>query len=305
MKTDKLRFLPAQRVLILIVAMCVFTVIGSAIIGIVVHGGITTQTLRISTVIQDCLVFILPAVVTAFLISPEAPKFLGIDRGVGLNMLLLAILALIVSIPAMNALVSLNENISLPSSLSGIEIWMRDAETRAQESVTLLLGGATVGSLIVNLLIVGVLAGFSEEIFFRGAMQSIFIGNRLNKHLAVWLTAFIFSAFHLQFFGFFPRLLLGAFFGYLFIWSRSLWLPVVIHTLNNSLVVCATWHEKCFSSESESAESLNEWGADSPILIISSIILTTIIIILLYKKSLDQHGAMGSLLEEKNDNDRS
>ncbi len=279
-----LRFTPAQRVVVLLVALCLFTVIGSALVGIVMRNGITTPSLRIATVLQDCIIFILPAVISALLISPMAARFLGIDSGFRLSQLLLAVLGMIASIPAMNALVKFNEQLILPESLSAIESWMRAAEEQAQESVGILLGQSTVGSLIVSLLIVGVLAGVSEELFFRGALQRIFMSGRMNVHVAIWLTAFVFSAFHLQFFGFLPRLLLGAYFGYLFYWSKSLWLPIVMHVFNNSMVVCVMWRENSVGEMARQTESLNNWGADSAILIIDSIIFTSFIMVWLYKK---------------------
>ena len=279
-----LRFTPAQRVVVLLVALCLFTVIGSALVGIVMRNGITTPSLRIATVLQDCIIFILPAVISALLISPMAARFLGIDSGFRLSQLLLAVLGMIASIPAMNALVKFNEQLILPESLSAIESWMRAAEEQAQESVGILLGQSTVGSLIVSLLIVGVLAGVSEELFFRGALQRIFMSGRMNVHVAIWLTAFVFSAFHLQFFGFLPRLLLGAYFGYLFYWSKSLWLPIVMHVFNNSMVVCVMWRENSVGEMVRQTESLNNWGADSAMLIIDSIIFTSFIMVWLYKK---------------------
>ena len=279
-----LRFTPAQRVVVLLVALCLFTVIGSALVGIVMRNGITTPSLRIATVLQDCIIFILPAVISALFISPMAARFLGIDSGFRLSQLLLAVLGMIASIPAMNALVKFNEQLILPESLSAIESWMRAAEEQAQESVGILLGQSTVGSLIVSLLIVGVLAGVSEELFFRGALQRIFMSGRMNVHVAIWLTAFVFSAFHLQFFGFLPRLLLGAYFGYLFYWSKSLWLPIVMHVFNNSMVVCVMWRENSVGEMARQTESLNNWGADSAMLIIDSIIFTSFIMVWLYKK---------------------
>ena len=150
---------------------------------------------------------------------------------------------------------------------------------QAQGAVEVLLGGTSYGDLIVGLLIVAVLAGFSEEIFFRGALQRLIMSGPLNHHLAIWLTAFIFSAFHMQFFGFFPRLVLGGYFGYLLYWSRSLWLPVIIHALNNGLVVYFSWKER--GVEGEVASSFDGFGVDSPWLILVSVVLTAATVVLL------------------------
>ena len=72
-------------------------------------------------------------------------------------------------------------------------------------------------------------------------MQKLIDEKWQNHHIAIWVTAIIFSAIHLQFFGFFPRMLLGAFFGYLLVWSKSIWLPIYAHFLNNSMAVVAAY----------------------------------------------------------------
>ena len=99
----------------------------------------------------------------------------------------------------------------------------------------------TFGSLIVTVLMVGLMTGIGEELTFRGIIQSLVTEKSNNHHIAIWVTAIIFSAIHFQFFGFFPRMLLGAFFGYLMVWSGSIWLPIYAHFLNNSMAVVAAY----------------------------------------------------------------
>lgn len=137
----------------------------------------------------------------------------------------------------MNWLVTANEAMSLPASLSGLEHWMRTMEDSAAETTKQILDIHTVGELIACVLVVGVMAGLSEEMLFRGAMLRMMQDSRLGKHLVVWIVAIIFSAFHMQFYGFFPRLVLGLWLGYLLVWTGSLWVPIIAHTLNNSTVV--------------------------------------------------------------------
>ncbi|MDE6269714.1 MAG: CPBP family intramembrane metalloprotease, partial [Muribaculaceae bacterium] len=93
-----------------------------------------------------------------------------------------------------------------------------------------------------NILIIGVAAGVSEELFFRGALQRLLSTGGMSTHAAVWTAAVVFSAMHLQFFGFVPRMLLGAYFGYLLVWSRSIWLPAAAHALNNTVYVIMQWY---------------------------------------------------------------
>lgn len=235
----------------------------------------STAALRIASVLQDILIFILPAIVTALLSTRLPARFLMIEHAPKLTSVVMTLFILLASIPAMNMIVEWNNSISLPQSLKGVEEAMRAMEDNAQTSIKQLIGSPTVGGLIISILIVGLFAGFSEELLFRGALQRLF-SFRMNTHVAIWLAAFIFSAFHLQFYGFIPRLLLGAFFGYLVVWSGSLWLPIIAHIFNNSLVVIAGWLTESKTMESD----INNLGtnlADTTdiVLVVVSIILVS------------------------------
>jgi hypothetical protein len=216
--------------------------------------------------------------VTALLITRLPATFLAVDRKPRAQTLLLAIATMIVSIPAMNMLISLNNSITFPESLKALEIAMRHAEDAAAQSVDTLIGGNSVPSMIVSVLIVGVLAGFSEELFFRGAFQRLLTTGNVNKHLAIWLVAFCFSAMHMQFFGFFPRMLLGAFFGYLLYWSGSLWLPIFMHALNNSMYIIGSW------AVGGDKSALNTYDDDISIVFLS-IVLTAAGIYLIHRSA--------------------
>jgi membrane protease YdiL (CAAX protease family) len=91
--------------------------------------------------------------------------------------------------------------------------------------------------MILNLFIIAILPAVGEEFFFRGVLQKILIKLFKSGHVGIWVTAFIFSAIHFQFFGFVPRFILGLIFGYLFFWSGTLWLPVISHFINNAVPV--------------------------------------------------------------------
>lgn len=245
----------------------------------ILKGGFTTLSLRLGTVAQDLLLFIFPAVAVAVMVSADGARLLCADRLPGRLEWCVALVALMCSMPAMNAVVSWNESLSLPSALAPVEAWMRQAEEAAQGQVRLLLGGTSVADLIVSILIVGVLAGVSEELFFRGAMQRILSSGPLGPHAAIWITAVLFSVFHMQFFGFFPRMLLGAFFGYLLYWSGSVWLPAIVHAFNNGMVVYASWRMRVKAPGE--VTDINSWGADSWWLILLSVVLTAIVIYVL------------------------
>lgn len=259
---------------------------GAICVGAVTHGGMTTLTLRIATVVQDVVVFVLPSVFIAMKVADPPASLLAVDRWGGARMLILAMLTILFSIPLMNALVAWNESITLPDSLSDLELWLKRKEESAQGSVKILLGGVSIGDLVVSMLIVSVLAAFSEELFFRGAMQRLLASGPLSPHAAIWLTAFIFSAFHMQFYGFFPRLLLGAYFGYLLWWTRSVWIPVIIHMVNNGIVVYAMWRGRVTEMSGGSvADTNSNIQPDSLWWIIFSVVLTTVVIYVMHREA--------------------
>lgn len=219
------------------------------------------KALRIATLLQQILVFIVPAIATAMVSTRLPARLLAVDRLPDLRGTLAAIIVFLCSIPVMNLIVEWNQNWHLPESMAAMEGFFRQMEDSQQAASDMLTNSGSVGALIVTLLIVALMAGFSEELFFRGALQRILSVTRLNIHIAVWLSAFIFSAMHFQLFGFVPRLLLGAFFGYLLVWSGSLWLPILLHILNNSLVVISQYMMSGTPSESDPA-SLAQIGSD-------------------------------------------
>lgn len=191
--------------------------------------------------IQGFVLFVASPLITARLITTQPLKYLSLTTLPTLKQIVWVTVAMLVMTPALNLIVSWNEAMHLPEFMSGIEEWMRANEDSAMEATKKILSINTFASLIATVFLVGVLTGVGEELTFRGVIQKLVSEKWNNPHLAIWVTAIIFSAIHLQFFGFFPRMLLGAFFGYLLVWSRSIWLPIYAHFLNNSMAVVAAY----------------------------------------------------------------
>lgn len=236
-----------------LLAFAALTVLGLVVTGVLclVTGRDSAAALRIDTVIQDLLVFVVPPVVAA-IIACRLPARLLLLNGAGRAVWYVWMaVAFGVSLPAMNWLVEACRHLPWPE-------WVGQLEGDSEAVLWQMLGEPTVGSLVVGLLIVAVLAGFSEELYFRAGLQRLLQTRPMSAHAAVWITAVVFSAFHLQFYGFIPRLLLGAWFGYLALWSGTVWLPVAAHVLNNATVVVSQW----LCRRGAVATSLDTLGAD-------------------------------------------
>ena len=220
------------RLLVILCLMGVGLIFASVVGVLVANRGLLTML-----TVQDVLAFIVPAVAAMALLYRRPEHAMCLDKAPSWISLLVIAVFYVVSLPAMNWLVSINEAMSLPSWMIGIEQWMRAAEDAAAEATRKLLDINTVGQLVATVFVVGFLAGLSEEILFRGAMLRTMQDSRLGIHTVVWAVAIIFSAFHFQFYGFIPRMVLGVWLGYLLVWTRCLWVPILAHTLNNSTVV--------------------------------------------------------------------
>ena len=192
------------------------------------------QIMKILQILQSFGMFILPTVVMAIALDDKPFRFLQINRNPGLIMILIVCILILVSGPIIEWSSILNERLTLPSWLSSLEEWMRSTEDQATGITKAFLETKTAVGLIGNLVVVAVLPALGEELLFRGLLQQLIKKLTQNSHLAIWITAALFSALHLQFFGFLPRMLLGALFGYLLEWTGSLWLPIVAHFINNA-----------------------------------------------------------------------
>jgi membrane protease YdiL (CAAX protease family) len=150
---------------------------------------------------------------------------------------LLAFLLVLVFIPLNSKFIEWNAAMKLPDALSGLEIWMREKEDQLSVMTAFLTNYKSFGQLLIALFVVTLLPAVGEEALFRGVLQTKLLRLTGNGHLAIWVSAAIFSAIHFQFYGFIPRMLLGALFGYLFYWTGNFWVAVLAHFVNNGFVL--------------------------------------------------------------------
>ncbi len=186
---------------------------------------------------QSICTFLLPAIFLAYLFGgANYLSFATIHRW---PIWLIVVFVMPMALPVVNLLKAINDTLILPDFLSGVELWMQQMESQAAELTEKFLQVSSFSDFLLNLLVLAFVPAVAEEFFFRGILQRIF-SDKMNKHYAVWITAFLFSAIHLQFYGFFPRLLLGAVLGYLYVATGSLWAPIVAHFMNNGLAVISS-----------------------------------------------------------------
>jgi uncharacterized protein len=184
--------------------------------------------------VQFLGLFAVPSLLYSYFADPQPVQYLGLKKPSKAFFWIAGVLLMFVAIPAVDYIGILNQKMNLGSDT---QKWMKGMEEEAARQIKFMLSKHTVSELFANLIFIAAFAGIGEELFFRGVLQRIFIRLFKDPWAGIVLTAAIFSAFHFQFFGFFPRLALGILLGAMYWYSGSLWVSIVAHFLYDGLMI--------------------------------------------------------------------
>jgi uncharacterized protein len=210
-------------------------------------------------------------------------NFLNWKQWPWLPLILLSGLLVILIMPANSIIISWNAGFDFPASMQGFENWAKAKETEAAELTKLLAKFGSISELLIGLLVIAVIPAIGEELVFRGVVQRQLHRWSGNGHVAVWVAAIIFGAIHVQFYGFLPRTILGALFGYLYLWSGHISIPIVAHFVNNGFTVFLLYlhQNKLVDFDVDSTDSMPFYT------VILSILASAAALYYLYKKFTD------------------
>lgn len=260
-----------QLLLVTLLFTIIFLGIGQIVAGNDMSNIVTLKTLQF---FQSLGMFILPPLLLAFLWDFKPFRYLSADQKPKISFLLITVLLVWVASPAINLLSEWNNQIHLPVFLSDIETAMRTMEDKAEILTQKMLKADSLYVLLLNISLIAVMPALGEEFFFRGLLQKT-LSDKLGKHWAIWVTAIVFSAIHFQFYGFIPRMLMGAAFGYLLLWTGNIWYPVLAHFVNNVTAV-VYFYQKGKNATVIDAENIGT--GDTLYLGILSLVLTVLIL---------------------------
>jgi membrane protease YdiL (CAAX protease family) len=230
---------------------------------------------------QHVSLFIIPGIILIFKLKQPSQKSFPELKIPDITDVIYVLILAFCLFPVTGITGELNSRMNLPEWLSGVENWMKSKENMAERLFEVVLSQDNPGSIAVNCIMIAVLPAIGEELIFRGIVQRILTKMFRSGHLAVWVTAFVFSALHFQFYGFVPRFILGLVFGYLFLWSGILWLPVIAHFINNAVSMIGAYIQSPEQSFLQNEYSV--WG--QLIVLLLPVIAITIILIYFRKKA--------------------
>jgi len=239
--------------------------------------------LKYFQVLQSIGLFIIPPFILGWLYEGDILDYLKLNKSTQIQNYLFAAITLLAAIPFINYIGDLNSKLSFPESFSGIENWMRSMEDAAQAMVEKFMKVESLSGLFFNIFMIAILPALGEELLFRGVIQKIFANWTKNHHWGIWISAFLFSAMHMQFYGFLPRMALGAMFGYLLVWTGTMWVPILAHFANNAIGVLGYFLiDK--GTINKDVEELGTGSGQFPLVIISMIV-SGFLLYMIYKQS--------------------
>ena len=242
--------------------------------------------IRIIQTLSSIGTFIVPAWVMSK-IEARRTQYFSFAHPKALLTWIFAALLIIASAPLLELSGMLNQSLKLPPLLSDLEEWMQNKEADLKVLTQAMLSGITYADLGFNLFMIALVPAIGEELVFRGILQNILSRWTKNHTAGIWITAIIFSAIHMQFYGFLPRLFMGVLFGYLLLWGKTLWLPILAHFINNASVVIYAF---ILQKQGQSLDVLDSSMELNPLWYIVSLLACATILYYFWKNSEAKHG---------------
>ena len=274
--SEHLKYSTGKRILLFLIILFISSLIGVAISAIFMFT--SDLGMKIAQGISSIMMFVVPPIVYYYLSRKKHPmRYLGFRNDNKLLYLYIigGVALMFISLPITNQLTRWNEAMSLGGAFAKLEEYLKMWEETAAATTEKMLNADTFGGLMLNLLIIALIPAVGEEMTFRGVLQQGLTRGIKNPHVAIILSAAIFSFIHFQFYGFLPRMFLGILLGYMFYITKSLWTSIAMHFVNNGTAVLLYYlnHKGVIDVDAEHfGETQSVW------LLIASLVMTAALI---------------------------
>lgn len=188
--------------------------------------------------VSTFFMFFLPVYFFALICYRNPSKFMGFNTNFDSRQLFLVVIIIIFTFPLSGALAELNKIIPIPKDWAAY-FKEKEAERALQEAA--LININSFSRYLLSMFIIALLPAIFEEVCFRGGIQNILTRWFKGPWIAIILTAIVFSAVHVSYYGFLVRFALGVILGLVFYYSGSLWLSIIIHFFYNGIQVTALY----------------------------------------------------------------
>lgn len=235
--------------------------------------------LKLFQFLSQLSIFAIPPIALVWVLRKKEVNFLCLRKLPDISIFFALLMLAITALPLIQFTMEINAQMHLPDFLKGMEDWMLEKETLAGDLTIKFLDVSTLLGFAVNIVVLAVMPAIGEELIFRGLLMKWFGKAISNIHVNIIIVAFLFSAIHMQFYGFIPRFLLGVLLGYTYYWTQSIWAPIWLHFVNNAFTVSAYFWVKSSGSDIDPEEVGN---VDSISIIIVSVLVFSSIVWWIY-----------------------
>ena len=278
--SEHLRYQRGKRVLLVLIILFVSGLIGVAISAIFMAAGDTGM--KIAQGLSSIFMFVVPPIVYYYVTRMKHQMYdLGFRKPANpWWLLLIGVVLMFISLPVTNQLTRWNEAMSFGGVFEKLEEYLKMLEETAAATTEKMLNVDTIGGLLLNLLVIALIPAVGEELTFRGVLQQGLMRRVKSPHVAILLSAAIFSFIHFQFYGFLPRMFLGILMGYMLYITNSLWTSMLMHFANNGTAVLLYYLNN--KGVIEDAEHFGE--TDNVWIVVASVAATVCLIVLSWRK---------------------
>ncbi|MFT7614514.1 MAG: membrane protease YdiL (CAAX protease family) [Parvicellaceae bacterium] len=245
----------------------------------------TINAIRISSTIGN-FGFLIGAILFSWLCCNQITSYFHLKSRFKFKYLWVVILVFILAVPAVNFLSIINEMIYPGEALDE----MQDASYQVKSAILNTTNGWTV---VLNILTMALVPAICEELFFRGVLLRLSYQGTGRIHLGVIMSALVFALFHREFDNILSITFMGVILGYLYVYSGTILVPILLHFLNNSIYIILS---------AVSAGALAETTVPTELMIwIVSGLVCLFLLLFFLKRSVNQEGwnrMQGSLLRD-------
>ena len=196
--------------------------------------------LRIMTMLSQLLFILLPALLFSKWFYNDLNRILKF-KAPDYREIILFIIGIFILTPLLQNYVSIqnyfiNKMAEVSPFINSIKSLLDSLNKLVENSYQNLLSTKTILDAIFVIFVVSIVPAVSEEMMFRGFIQSSF-ELKLKARWAIVITAVFFGLYHFNPYGLVPLIILGLYFGFAAYMSRSIFVSMILHFTNNFLAV--------------------------------------------------------------------
>jgi membrane protease YdiL (CAAX protease family) len=197
-----------------------------------------TSMTQAANAVASIIGFGLPVLVVGYFTSGKLGVQLGFNPITNQKQILIVVLLALTGLLLSGALGDLTDKLTLSSSIRN---WATNLEAQYKKALMAMTQMRSIWDLVFALLAIAVVPAIVEELYFRASLQKIIMDWSGKPFVAIVVTAILFSAFHFSYFGFLSRMSLGIVLGLIYYYTKTIWLPILMHFINNAIGVSALY----------------------------------------------------------------